>query len=641
MTYMKLSKNVLWVSCFMLFAQNGFAQKHTYSWYTTHFPKEHVVSTVDETNIVIEINKSGELDISRRITEEKLLLSNVANSFSNDEIIYSSFYEVSDVDAASYIPKGNDAYTKKRVRDFRTEKAISDNVFHDDDMAIRFQYDDLRPGAKVGLAYTQHILNPFFLTPVFFQNGYFSDNIKVTLQAPASVEIKITEHNIKEGYLSYMREEKNGIITHTWQIDSVPKFDSEPNAPNPKFFIPQISFIIAGYEYKGTYKPVLRNLKDLHAWYDVLLDSVDHALEKPVIEVIDSLKATHTSELALAHALFNWVRGSIKYIAVEDGLGGFIPDNPANVAHKRFGDCKGMSCLLATMMRHAGLNARECWIGTRDIPYAYNDIYSPIVDNHMITAYNHQGKWYFLDPTDEYVPFGYPSSFIQGKEALIGLPNQEYQLENVPIVAPSLSVIGVTDTLTLSESSIYGKAVLINSGYAAVRYKRLYRNAEKKDRFFKYYFESGNDKFTLDGEPVVTTKDTTITATYNYHLPDYAKNFEGKYFVNLNLDRLLADDFLEDRKLPLESDYGKTYVFNHTLQIPKGYKVVALPENFSFDDAFAQVQITYTQSKTAVTYQLKITLPELVLNTSEFEAWNALVKKLRSAYRKSIELQKI
>ncbi|MCU0781990.1 MAG: hypothetical protein MUF04_12940, partial [Akkermansiaceae bacterium] len=98
------------------------------------------------------------------------------------------------------------------------------------------------------------------------------------------------------------------------------------------------------------------------------------------------------------------------------------------------------------MMRHAGLNARECWIGTRDIPYSYSEVYAPIVDNHMITAYNYKGTWLFLDPTDEFVPFGYPSGFIQGKEALIGLPNTQFTLQKVPVMHAEANFVAITDT---------------------------------------------------------------------------------------------------------------------------------------------------------------------------------------------------
>ena len=616
-------------------------QERTYEWYAANFPKEHAVKLIDETNIIITIDDDEGIKISRNLIDEKLLLSNTANGFKDGEIMYSSFFYVRDVEAAAYLPKDNGSYSRKKIKDFRTEKAMSDHVFHDDNMAIRFQYPDLRQGSKIALSYTEDILNPFFLPPAYLQDVFFTEKIKVTLQVPIGVQIKIDKHHIDEDNLLYTREERKGIVIHTWEVDSVKQFDSEGGAPDPKYFVPHLTFIVEGYERDGQNTPVLRSVADLYNWYNSLLDSVDHTLTDPIKETIDSIKAANPDELSQAKAMFNWVRGSIKYIAVEDGLGGFIPDNPANVSRKRFGDCKGMSCLLATMMRYADMDARECWIGTRDIPYSYEEIYTPFVDNHMITAYNYKGTWYFLDPTDEYVPFGYPSSFIQGKEALIGLPDNQYTLQRVPVIQANANMVGVSDTVTIVGTSMYGKAVMTNTGYSAARFKRLYRNADKKDRFFKYYLESGNDKFSIDGEPVVSIKDTVIEVSYKYHLPDYTKNFDGKYFINLNTDRILSDDTFEDRKLPLERDNEQTYRFKHTLIIPDGYQILAVPENFSLSNDFANVSIVYEQKDGVVDYTFQMQLTELMIEPEAMEAWNNMIKELRKAYRKNVELQKI
>ena len=621
----------------VVFGQN----ERPFEWYTTNFPKEHAVKLVDETNIVIELDDKEGLHIYRNLVDEKLLLNNTANGFKDGEIVYSSFFNVREVEAEAYLPKGSGSYSRKRIKEFRTEKIMSDRVFHDDLKAIRFEYPDLKQGSKISLSYTEDILNPFFLPPAYLQDVYFAEKIRVTLQVPQGVKIKINKHHINDANLNYTRTEKRGVVTHTWEVDSVKQFSSEGGAPDPKYFVPHLSFIIEGYQQNGKEVPVLRSVADLYAWYNTMLDSVNTELSPDVKQTVDSLVAANPDELMRAKALYNWVRGTIKYIAVEDGLGGFIPDNPSSVAHKRFGDCKGMSCLLATMMRYAGLDARECWIGTRDIPYSYADIYTPFVDNHMITAYHYQDKWYFLDPTDEYVPFGYPSSFIQGKEALIGLPNGEYSLQKVPVVPASVNVVAMADTINIQGAAINGKAVMLNSGYSAARFKRIYRNADKKDRFFKYYLESGNDKFTINGQPQVTTNDTTCAINYEYTLPDYVRNFDDKYFINLNTDRALSDDTFEDRKLPLERDNTQTYSFNHVLKIPEGYEIAALPENFAYNSNFARASISYSQEGNNVVYAYSLEITSLMLQPADMEEWNNMVKELRKAYRKNVELQKV
>lgn len=617
------------------------AQEKSFAWYSANFPKERAIKLVDETNIVIELDKQNNLLVYRNLKEEKLLLNNTANAFQEGEIVYSSFFNIREVEATAYLPKGS-GYSKTKIKEFKTEKMMSDQVFHDDQMAIKFQYPELREGAKIALSYTEDILNPFFLPPVFLQDNYFAEKIRVTLQVPEAVKIKISNYHMPEGYAKYSTKNNGkGIISHIWEVDSVKQYQGEGSAPNPKYFVPHITFIIEGYANGSAETPVLRNVGDLYAWYSSLLNEVDAELPTDVKHTVDSISAKYLSELEKAKALYNWVRSSIKYIAVEDGLGGFIPDNPGSVAKKRFGDCKGMSCLLANMMRYAGLNARECWIGTRDIPYSYQEVYTPFADNHMITAFNHDGRWLFLDPTDEFVPFGYPSSFIQGKEALIGLPEGSYTLQSVPVVEASKNGVLISDTLIIKNDALLGNAQSIMKGYAAARFKRLYRKAEKKDRFYKYYLASGNDKFAITKEPVQTVGDTSVTLAYSFLLPDYVKQFEGKYMINLNADRLLAEDTFEDRKLPYERDNLQAYEYKHYLKIPEGYKVAALPENYKHTSDIAEASIDYAEQNGFVFYQLRIELDQLILKTDDMKAWNELVKELRKQYRKNIELEKI
>ena len=52
----------------------------------------------------------------------------------------------------------------------------------------------------------------------------------------------------------------------------------------------------------------------------------------------------------------------------------------------------------------------------------------------MITNVVIDGKSYFLDATDKFCPFMFPSAMIQGKEALIGKSENEFKIEKVPEV---------------------------------------------------------------------------------------------------------------------------------------------------------------------------------------------------------------
>ncbi len=629
------------ISCFiLLFCSSAlFAQQKDLTYYETHFPKEHAIKILDETNIVIDI-EDEQLTISRHYHDEKMLISTQANAFTERQVSFNSFFTIPEISASAYIPKSSRSYTKEKVRDFRTEKIMSDNVFHDDEMAIKFEYPNLIKGAKIDIDYTETVNNPFFVSPVYFQDAYFAEKIRVTLKVPEAVTIKIKEFNMAGSNVSYTSSTKKGVITHVWEVDSVPEFDSEGGAPNPRYYVPHISFIIDSYTVNGNKIPVLRGAQDLYGWYRGLLDSVDHTLTPEIKGVVDSIVAKNKDPLKQAQLLYDWVRNSIKYIAVEDGLGGFIPDDPAAVSRKRFGDCKGMSCLLATMMRYAGLDAHECWIGTRDIPYTYTENYTPFVDNHMITAFKHNNIWYFLDGTDGYIPFGYPSAFIQGKEAMIGIDRENFELAVVPILNESKSMFESVDTLQLKDELISANAKMTLTGYDAAFYKRKHKSDDDAKRFFKYYLQTGNDKFELTDLPNQLEKDSVVTFTYNYTLPDYLRNFDNKYLINLNMDRLFADATFTDRKLPLERDYKHTYSITHYLKVPDQFSVLSTPKNKQINTPFADVNVTYTIENGYVIYNMSVKMKTLLMPAKEAEAWNDMVKELRKIYRNNVELIK-
>ncbi len=154
--------NSIWLVAGLLLAGTLSAQEKPFEWYTAQFPKEPAVKLLDETNIVIEFDDKNRLRVWRAVSDEKLLLTNTASSFRERQIVYNSFFDIREVEATAYIPKGN-GYSKKRIKEFRREKIMSERVFHDDLKAVKFEYPDLRQGAKIDLHYKEDILNPFFL----------------------------------------------------------------------------------------------------------------------------------------------------------------------------------------------------------------------------------------------------------------------------------------------------------------------------------------------------------------------------------------------------------------------------------------------------------------------------------------------
>ena len=79
-----------------------------------------------------------------------------------------------------------------------------------------------------------------------------------------------------------------------------------------------------------------------------------------------------------------------------------------------------------------------------------DEVPTPIVDNHMILSYTNNGKTYFLDATGRYVPIDFPTSFIQGKEALIADGASNYIIKKVPIIPAEKNAVIDSTTIHLT-----------------------------------------------------------------------------------------------------------------------------------------------------------------------------------------------
>ena len=173
--------------------------------------------------------------------------------------------------------------------------------------------------------------------------------------------------------------------------------------------------------------------------------------------------------------IYDWVQQNINYIAFEDGYGGFIPRSSDLVFKRKFGDCKDMANLLKKMLEIAGFKeVYLTWIGTRDRPYTYEELHTPMVDNHMITVVKNENEIFYLDATNANAPFGYPSSFIQGKQALVGINDSMFELVNVPIIPKDQN---------LRSDSLYFQI----KGDTLLGYNNRFLNGYQREEIFDVY----------------------------------------------------------------------------------------------------------------------------------------------------------
>ncbi len=639
--YMKKNKPlflfIAFLSCSTLISQE------TPDYYTNKYKGEYTVKLKDHCYTNIEIKK-GELKIERHFVQKNVYLDKFVSGMGNISLKYTPpFTEVVDVDAYTLVPKaGLNEYEKQKVRSITDKEVMSDNIFYGGDRAKIFSYSGLQKGAISSLEYTEKVYEPKLIGSEIFRGFALTEDQLLELRYDEEVDVDIKYFNCSEEDFTYTKELKGGQIIHRWSPKDHGKIKDEDGMPEYLSIMPHIVYRINSYTYKGETIPILRNTADLHNWYKSLLKEVNADQDENIKHLTDSIIAGATSQEEKTERIFKWIQSNIKYIAFEDGLGGFKPRLPSHVFDKRYGDCKDMSCLTVNMLNHAGVSAYPTWIGTRSKPYSYADVPSPLADNHMIVAASLNDQIIFLDPTNSDLPFPLPSSFIQGKEALIGVSNDSFAIKTVPIVPSSQTVTYDSVFAHLEGLNLKGVGLKKYRGYYADNLNRNLNNNDKKqlNEMLKYHVRKGNNKCISSGHKVVRNNSHT-SVEYSFDVPQYAYADGDQLFINLNLEKVM-DDFKikDDREHPFEYRYAYKIIRKYSLQIPEGYTATYIPEDASqtFDDF--SFHLKYKQVKNQIDYYLEIDVNTLLIENKDFDAWNSMIKDLNRNYNETIVLKK-
>jgi hypothetical protein len=327
---------------------------------------------------------------------------------------------------------------------------------------------------------------------------------------------------------------------------------------------------------------------------------------------------------------------------------GFVPHKASYTCEKRYGDCKDMATLVTMMLRMAGIEkAYLTWIGTRDIPYRYTEFPTPYVDNHMISTYvSPAGKYHFLDATDKYAPFGFPSSMTQGKEALISIDDQRFEIKEVPVIDADANLISDSVWVRIDKNELVGNGSLSMAGLSKSTIGYQFTRVEEKDiqKFVAYIAEKGSNKFFLDKYRVIDQdiKDRPTRVNYDFRVGDYHQQLGDELYINLNLSKDNYNRSINEktRTTPheFEHKYTKREVIHFT--IPDGYAAEYIPKNESFNGKLLGYDISYELKDKTIVYRKTYYIDYLLLQPSGFKTWNDEVSRISNAYRETIILKK-
>lgn len=536
--------------------------------------------------------------------------------------------------------------TKGRASTPQYNQYSDDDLFYTDAKVCHFKLFFDKKGSTAQVKFEKTYKDPRYFTSVYLSEPLFIKEKTVTIVVPDWMNIELNERNFGKNITKEVKiDPKSKAHTYIYTIKDEKEMKSESRMPGRSYIYPHILVLSKSSTLNGVKTTYFEKLDDLYAWYHNIVKGVNN--DKTIIKAKaqDITKNCKTDEEKI-RSLFAWVQSNIRYIAFEDGIAGFKPDDAQEVLRKKYGDCKGMSNLLTALLEAEGFDARLSWLGTNHIAYDYSTP-SLSADNHMICTLFFDDRTYYLDPTIKYMPLGEYPQTIQGRQTLVEDKDKtKFLLNRIPSFSPELNSDSLYCEFSITGDALQGKVKQYYMGESKQVLLSLMDNTpkDKLDAALKIFLESGNAQnkagnILLEG---ATSQSKVVELTYDLACKSGLQILNDEYYLAPDTEKEFMNNNIDTAKRVNDWEflYKHHIVKNIRLNIPEGYIASHLPENLIIEKDGYIIRINYTEQNNSIVYTKEITISNLLLAKERFAEWNSDIAKLRKAYMEQISLTK-
>jgi hypothetical protein len=425
---------------------------------------------------------------------------------------------------------------KKKGKRFKLEKNIfikEEDVQLDYTSSKKVKLVVIPFNSEAKISYTVKCPELMYFSDLRFFSNNDIDTLKYQIKVPNT--FRFIHNTIHKNSLNHLSIDSIKIDNFTkWNINVTPK----KVAPNPLMLFgiyknmkePLMRTLIIPADYEGKEK------KYMNDWY---LHKVKtrRGFDFDAAHKIDELTKGVTDPNKITEILYSYVKNNFKYVAIEIGMGAFIPTHVNEVFRSKQGDCKDLSNFLSEALNYKGIKSNIALAATF---HHISDCDFPSLSsaNHVICLTYIDGKPILLDPTDPIHLAGNPVQSIQKRSILI-INSEGGSFYKTPMFTPQQNLINYEIALKENTKSMLmqGTFKVSYRGISGNFLKRNFTNidTEKEKSVGIQYYESVFSNQTISNLKTKNNANSIDT--------------EGKIIVNGKIindgdNRFLFIDFL-------------------------------------------------------------------------------------------------
>ncbi|MCB9034700.1 MAG: transglutaminase domain-containing protein [Chitinophagales bacterium] len=591
----------------------------------SQFPNEDAVVVDNSITIKYFVDNNGNIKAKAIVSEAYFVLKDNISALQSVEVPFNEFEKLNFLSGRLF--SINDKNEKNLIENIKFKNASDkdyyiNNIFYSD---LKLKTLSLTTKVKKNnlLVFSYEVIydDLKFLTSFKPSYEYPTINFSINLEAPSNkVNADLVPFNLPNNVLK-KETDNNGIKKITYTLDTISlhnyKNDNGFSAP-ASYFLPHFVVVTKSYtNSKNQKEKVIEDATDLYAWYSDLVNELNpdkEYLKKLSDEIV---RGQNTKEQKI-EAIFDWVKANITYVAFENGIAGFKPEEAQKVEKNRFGDCKGMANLLTELLKAQNLDAHLCWIGTNALPYSY-DLPSLCVDNHMICALFNNNNTYLLDATGKNNTWDNYPYYLEDKEALIEM-GETYKLFKVPITTANDNLCNVSYTLDLNNYEISGKIIL--KGAFKHIYQSIYEDTrvEEKQDFTNELVLNLFSKSIFPKQSKLNITATEIQVDFKGDASMLLQKNNNNYYIYKPKFNFLPQTIVnKSSNAPLFFEFPFTYSVN--AKYNGNYKLNS-KANYNINNDVFDIQQSVTVAASQIQDNSTVKVKKAIVNENEFNNWN-------------------
>ncbi|MFL6276957.1 MAG: DUF3857 domain-containing transglutaminase family protein [Blastocatellia bacterium] len=383
--------------------------------------------------------------------------------------------------------------------------------------------NDVRQGDIIDYAYTITGSNPV-LAGRYADSYVLADTLPVArlrwrLLYPTQRKI---DYKIRGVELTTAIRQLGAETECQWQRDTVAAAQYEDDAPS-------------WYEPLPTVQ-----LSEFATWGDVVswalpLYQLKGAPNAALTRQIEQWRTRLATGEERMRAALQFVQDDVRYTGIEMGPYSHLPNQPAVVFTRRFGDCKDKSLLLVTILNAFGIDAAPALTNT-EAQHAIAEYQpSPYAFNHVIVRAVLEGRTYWLDPTITLQRGSLSARYNPEYKRALVIRDGNGELDEIPPPTPAEPTTVVKEVYTLEanrQSALLEVATTYRAADADSMRYRLARTAiaEIGRLYLNYYADSDPNIEQLALPHADDDQEANVMViTEHYRIPDFWSNSKRQF----------------------------------------------------------------------------------------------------------------